>query len=206
MEEDKETFRQRLLMISQQVKDQESTMKKIDSLLNELLALQENGRRNAETTNKEVHCRLQRLAFQSESMNDALVDVPEVGSVITSGVHQKWREDGIFHRRGSGKTTQVCAQTRKLFVQTWKVFVQTWKVFVQTWKVHRDCADVEGSSKRRLAQMVESDKTDKDILRTEPWCQGVLNKSSGAEILRVSDHFLEFKYEPLTLALSALPT
>ncbi|KAI8514730.1 hypothetical protein Bbelb_073210, partial [Branchiostoma belcheri] len=32
---------------------------------------------------------------------DAVADFPEVGNVMTSGVHQKWREDGISHHHGS---------------------------------------------------------------------------------------------------------
>ncbi|KAI8501931.1 hypothetical protein Bbelb_203430 [Branchiostoma belcheri] len=39
-------------------------------------------------------------------MYDAIADFPEVGSVMTSGVHQKWREDGISHRHGSERDGQ----------------------------------------------------------------------------------------------------
>ncbi|KAI8519508.1 hypothetical protein Bbelb_027650 [Branchiostoma belcheri] len=43
-------------------------------------------------------CTIRRLAAQ---ICDAVADFPEVGNVITSGVHQKWREDGISHHHGS---------------------------------------------------------------------------------------------------------
>ncbi|KAI8479629.1 hypothetical protein Bbelb_426470 [Branchiostoma belcheri] len=37
---------------------------------------------------------------------DAIADFPEVGNVMTSGVHQKWREDGISHHHGSERVGQ----------------------------------------------------------------------------------------------------
>ncbi|KAI8480084.1 Nucleolar complex protein 3 [Branchiostoma belcheri] len=41
------------------------------------------------------------LNTQTIEICDAVADFPEVGNVMTSGVHQKWREDGISHHHGS---------------------------------------------------------------------------------------------------------
>ncbi|KAI8499811.1 hypothetical protein Bbelb_221280 [Branchiostoma belcheri] len=38
---------------------------------------------------------------------DAVADFPEVGNVMTSGVHQKWREDGISHHHGSERVVTL---------------------------------------------------------------------------------------------------
>ncbi|KAI8490958.1 hypothetical protein Bbelb_313770 [Branchiostoma belcheri] len=47
-------------------------------------------------------------------MTCSIADFPEVGNVMTSGVHQKWREDGISHHHGSERVNQVLNNRKKV--------------------------------------------------------------------------------------------
>ncbi|KAI8497804.1 hypothetical protein Bbelb_244560 [Branchiostoma belcheri] len=67
-------------------------------------------------TNGTVYCQIEvcdRSATCPE-ICDAVADFPEVGNVMTSGVHQKWREDGISHHHGSERVGALVQNTSEV--------------------------------------------------------------------------------------------